>query len=56
LIYFREPSGVLFEIAAIPPGFAVDEFLNELGNILRLPPWLEPARREILAALLPIAQ
>jgi glyoxalase family protein len=55
-IYFREPSRVLFEIATIPPGFTVDEPLNELGSALRLPPWLEPARKEILAALPPIAQ
>lgn len=55
-IYFREPSGVLFEIATIPPGFTVDERLNELGSVLRLPSWLEPARKEILAALPPIAQ
>lgn len=50
-IYFREPSGVLFEIATIPPGFTVDEPLSGLGGSFRLPPWLEPARKEIVAAL-----
>lgn len=46
-IYFREPGGVLLEIATDPPGFAVDEPLLELGRHLRLPPWLEPNREEI---------
>jgi glyoxalase family protein len=46
-IYFREPGGVLFEIATDPPGFQVDEPLLELGRRLRLPPWLEPRREEI---------
>ena len=46
-IYFREPGGVLFEIATDPPGFTLDESLNELGNQLRLPPWLEPTRSQI---------
>jgi glyoxalase family protein len=44
-IYFREPGGVLFEIATDPPGFTVDEPLDELGAHLKLPPWLEGARR-----------
>ena len=46
-IYFREPGGVLFEIATDPPGFTLDETLEELGNNLRVPPWLEPTRSEI---------
>src|SRR6266481_4419067 len=46
-IYFREPGGVLFEIATDSPGFASDESLKELGNNLRLPPWLEPTRSQI---------
>ena len=51
-IYFREPSGVLFEIATDPPGFLIDESAETLGQSLKLPPWLEPRRFEI-AALLP---
>jgi glyoxalase family protein len=50
-IYFREPGGVLFEIATDQPGFAVDEPLLELGRHLKLPPWLEPTRRQIEHAL-----
>src|SRR5438874_1757461 len=46
-IYFREPGGVLFEIATDPPGFTLDESLEELGNQLRLPPWLEATRSQI---------
>lgn len=46
-IYFREPGGVLFEIATDPPGFTLDESLKELGNHLRLPAWLEPTRSQI---------
>jgi glyoxalase family protein len=46
-IYFREPGGVLFEIATDPPGFLKDETPNELGSTLCLPPWLEPARVQI---------
>ena len=46
-IYFREPGGVLFEIATDPPGFTLDETLEELGNNLRVPPWLEPTRSQI---------
>jgi catechol 2,3-dioxygenase-like lactoylglutathione lyase family enzyme len=51
-IYFREPGGVLFEIATDPPGFATDETLERLGTSLKLPPWLEKARPE-LEQLLP---
>jgi glyoxalase family protein len=46
-IYFREPGGVLLEIATDPPGFTIDEPLLELGRRLRLPPWLEPDREQI---------
>jgi glyoxalase family protein len=51
-IYFREPGGVLFEIATDPPGFAVDEAEDELGTHLMLPPWLE-TRRDRLEEVLP---
>lgn len=53
-IYFREPGGVLFEIATDPPGFTLDETRETLGTRLRLPPWLEPQRGEIEATLPPI--
>ncbi|MEL6674630.1 MAG: ring-cleaving dioxygenase [Bacteroidota bacterium] len=46
-IYFRIPGGVLFEVATIPPGFQVDESLEELGRELKLPAWEEPKRAEI---------
>jgi glyoxalase family protein len=46
-IYFREPGGVLFEVATVPPGFAVDEEPARLGEQLRIPPWLENQRRKI---------
>jgi glyoxalase family protein len=54
-IYFREPSGVLFEIATIGPGFSVDEDPEHLGEDLILPPFLEDQRAEIEAALVPIS-
>jgi glyoxalase family protein len=53
-VYFKEPGGVLFEIATEEPGFTVDEDLAHLGERLILPPWLEPHRREIEAALTPL--
>ena len=53
-IYFREPGGVLFEIATDLPGFAIDEPVAELGSGLQLPPWLEPARARIEEVLPPI--
>jgi glyoxalase family protein len=53
-IYFREPGGVLFEIATEPPGFMLDETIEELGTGLRLPPWLESARSQIEKILPPI--
>jgi glyoxalase family protein len=51
-IYFREPGGVLFEIATDPPGFTFDESPDQLGTKLRLPPWLEP-QRAVIEQLLP---
>lgn len=50
-VYFREPGGVLFEIATDGPGFTIDEAENALGRTLRLPPWLEERRFEIEALL-----
>jgi glyoxalase family protein len=50
-IYYREPAGVLFEIATDQPGFAIDESVETLGQKLSLPPRLEPHRAEIEAAL-----
>lgn len=53
-IYFREPGGVLFEIATEPPGFTFDEKLEELGTHLRLPPWMESVRSQVERILPPI--
>jgi glyoxalase family protein len=53
-IYFREPGGVLFEIATDGPGFAVDEDPEHLGESLSLPPFLEPRREQIEANLRPL--
>jgi glyoxalase family protein len=53
-IYFREPGGVLFEIATDGPGFATDEDASHLGEKLSLPPFLEPCRPEIEAVLPPL--
>ncbi|HEX2251706.1 MAG TPA: ring-cleaving dioxygenase [Thermoanaerobaculia bacterium] len=53
-IYFREPGGVLFEIATDSPGFALDEPVASLGEALKLPPWLEPHRERIAGVLPPI--
>ncbi len=50
-IYFREPGGVLVEIATNSPGFAIDEPFEKLGEALKLPEWLEPQRAEIEAIL-----
>ena len=55
-VYFREPGGALFEIATDGPGFAVDEPPEALGTTLVLPPWLEPHRARIEAALPPLAE
>ncbi len=54
-VYFREPGGVLFELAIDRPGFGVDEDPDHLGEALVLPPWLEPHRLRIQAALPPLA-
>ncbi|NKX43242.1 ring-cleaving dioxygenase [Roseicyclus persicicus] len=53
-IYFREPGGVLFEIATDPPGFAVDEDAAHLGEALKLPPQYEPYRARIERVLPPL--
>jgi len=53
-IYFREPGGVLFELATDPPGFGLDEPAETLGEALRIPSWFEPHRASIEARLLPI--
>ncbi len=50
-VYFKEPGGVLFELATDGPGFAVDEDPQHLGETLVLPPWLKPERAAIEAAL-----
>jgi predicted esterase/catechol 2,3-dioxygenase-like lactoylglutathione lyase family enzyme len=53
-IYFREPGGVIFEIATDAPGFATDEPMEALGSRLVLPEWLESRRERIVAALPPV--
>ena len=53
-VYFREPGGVLFEIATDGPGFATDEDPSHLGESLVLPPWLEAARARIEGVLPPL--
>jgi glyoxalase family protein len=53
-LYFREPSGVLYELATREPGFTVDGPVEELGTKLILPPFLEPRREEIAARLTPL--
>lgn len=53
-IYFREPGGVLFEIATSAPGFTHDEPVDELGHALKLPSWEESQRATIEAGLSPI--
>ena len=53
-VYFREPGGVLFEVATDSPGFLWDEAEPVLGTTLKLPPWLEPRREEIVRALPPL--
>jgi glyoxalase family protein len=54
-IYFREPGGVLLEVATIGPGFTVDEDAGNLGRGLKLPAWEEPHRPEIERTLVPIS-
>ena len=46
-VYFREPGGVLFEVATDPPGFTVDQKIQDLGKRLMLPRWLEPVREKL---------
>jgi glyoxalase family protein len=53
-LYFREPNGILFEIATDGPGFATDEPMEKLGEKLALPPFLEARRAQIEAGLKPI--
>jgi len=53
-LYFREPNGILFEIATDGPGFATDEPMDKLGETLSLPPFLEQRRAEIEARLKPL--
>ncbi|MEX2570475.1 MAG: ring-cleaving dioxygenase [Gemmatimonadota bacterium] len=53
-LYFREPNGILFELATDGPGFAVDEDPRTLGEDIALPPFLEPRREQIVAGLKPI--
>lgn len=53
-LYFREPNGILFELATDGPGFDTDEPLEHLGESLALPPFLEPKRQEIEAQLKPL--
>ena len=53
-LYFREPNGILFEIATDGPGFATDESLDALGEKLSLPPFLEGRRKQIEANLKPL--
>ncbi len=50
-IYFREPGGVLFEVATDEPGFAIDEDVDKLGELIKLPEWAEPNRDQIEARL-----
>ena len=53
-LYFREPNGILFELATDGPGFTADEPLETLGESLALPPFLEPRRAEIERGLKPL--
>lgn len=53
-VYFREPGGVLFELATDPPGFAIDESVENLGADLKLPEWFEPNRASLESKLPPI--
>ena len=53
-LYFREPNGVLFELATDQPGFATDEPMDKLGTTLSLPPFLESRRQQIEAGLKPL--
>jgi glyoxalase family protein len=46
-IYFREPGGILFEVATDEPGFMIDETVDQLGEVLKLPEWAAPQRKQI---------
>jgi glyoxalase family protein len=50
-IYFREPGGVLFEVATDEPGFLIDEEIKKLGELLKLPEWAEPDKGRIISTL-----
>ena len=54
-IYFREPGGVLFEVATAGPGFAVDESPEHLGELLKLPQQFEQDREAIEKAVVPVS-
>jgi catechol 2,3-dioxygenase-like lactoylglutathione lyase family enzyme len=53
-IYYREPGGILFEIATDSPGFSIDESPEELGSMLMLPLWLEPECTQLARVLPPL--
>lgn len=53
-LYFREPNGILYELATDGPGFTIDETVEKLGSTLSLPTFLEPKRKEIVAKLKPL--
>lgn len=53
-IYFREPGGVLFEVATDEPGFAIDEDEAHLGELIKLPEWAEPNRKKLEESLTPV--
>jgi glyoxalase family protein len=53
-LYFREPNGILFELATDEPGFHADEPMETMGQKLALPPFLEPNRKSIEAGLKPL--
>jgi glyoxalase family protein len=54
-IYFREPGGVLFEVATALPGFTVDEDVDQLGEHLQLPEWLEKEKDNLTGKLKPLS-
>lgn len=54
-VYFREPGGVLFEIATVPPGFSIDESPDKFGTSLKLPPQYEPYRKDLELILSPVS-
>ncbi|HEY6978993.1 MAG TPA: ring-cleaving dioxygenase [Chitinophagaceae bacterium] len=54
-VYFREPGGVLFEIATSGPGFTIDESKEHLGETLKLPSWYETYRNQIEQAVIPVS-